>query len=306
MVLDNTDKDILSIVADLHEIPQGAYNIRKNGASLGRASSSNITIDSDPNKGGLVITVKKGTKNESVHIPVILSQSGLTDIVRNEFIIGEDCDITIVAGCGIHNGGDSVATHSGVHTFDIGKNSRVKYIEKHYGEGKIDGNIMNPTTEVVLKEKAIFEMETTQIGGIKSSHRITSAEIGDGAVLQVNEKLLTEFDQNVTTEFCANLDGENSSAHIVSRAVARGESLQKFKSTLNGRSKCFGHTECDCIVMDSANVLASPEVNAYSTDASLIHEAAIGKIAGEQIVKLMTLGISEEDAQKQIIRGFLR
>ena len=305
MQLNNIDNELLKVVADLHSVPQGAYNIRKDGKAIGRQSSANIAIETNDTGDGIIIKVKSETQNESIHIPVILTQSGLTESVRNDFYIGENCNVTIVAGCGIHNGGDKLSAHSGIHSFYIGKKSKVKYIEKHFGTGKKSLNEMHPETVIELDEGAVFDMETSQIGGISNSVRKTKTVLGKGSSVNINEKILTEDSQYAETHFLAELAGEDCSAHIVSRAVAKGDSKQIFKSVLNGKEKCFGHTECDCIVMDNAQVFATPEVNALSTEASLIHEAAIGKIAGEQIVKLMTLGLTEEEAQNQIIKGFL-
>ena len=306
MELQKIDNELLTAVADLHSVPQGAYNLRKDGKSVGRATTSNIDIATNDNGDGLIIKIKDNTINESVHIPVIITQSGLTESVKNDFYIGENCSVTIVAGCGIHNSGDKLSSHSGIHKFVIGKNSKVKYMEKHLGLGKLLKTEMHPETIIELGENASFDMDTTQLGGITKSVRKTSLVAHKNSSININEKILTEDKQIAETYFVADLKGENSSAHIVSRAVAKGDSKQTFKSIVNGENKCFGHTECDCIVMDNAKVFAIPEVNALSTEASLIHEAAIGKIAGEQIIKLMTLGLTEEEAQNQIIKGFLR
>lgn len=306
IVLDAEDKKLLEMVADLHKVPMGAYNIRKNGKSVLRNSSENILIETNEDNTGINIKIKDGTRNESVHIPVILSESGLIESVRNDFYIGKNCDVVIVAGCGIHNCGKQLAEHSGVHRFFIKENSKVKYVEKHFGDGDGADRIMNPTTEITIGNNSVFEMETTQISGIDTTMRRTSAVLSENATLNITEKILTEGNQNATTNFVADLDGENSSCHIVSRAVAKGSSVQSFKSVLNGKNQSFGHTECDAIVMDNAKVFATPEVNALNTNASLIHEAAIGKIAGEQIIKLKTLGLTEEEAENLIINGFLK
>ena len=305
MSFEKIDTELLETVANLHSVPQGAYNIRKNGESIARKSSANIDIVTTASGDGIDIKIKNDTKNESVHIPVILTQSGLTESVCNNFYIGDDCIVTIVAGCGIHSTGSKLSSHSGIHRFYIGKNSQIKYIEKHFGSGRSVSKEMHPETIIEIGENSVFEMETAQLGGISRSIRKTSVSLLKNATVNINEKILTEDSQIAETYFNADMKGENSSAHIVSRAVAKGNSVQKFKSVLNGEVKCFGHTECDCIVMDNAKVFDTPEVNALSTDASLIHEAAIGKIAGEQILKLMTLGLSEEEAQNQIIKGFL-
>lgn len=308
--MDNTEKNLLAVIADLHGIPQGAYNIRANGSLAGRSTTANIDIVTKKDKPGIDIFIKDGTKNESVHIPVIISKTGLDDLVYNDFHIGENCDVTIVAGCGIHNGGDKKSSHDGIHSFFVGKNSKLRYIEKHYGEGGKEenggDNIMNPTTIVNLYEGSSMEMETTQIGGIDSTARKTVARLEKDSTLVIHEKILTCGHQSATTEFTVDLDGEHSSTNVVSRSVAKDNSKQTFISRINGNNLCNGHTECDAIIMDHASVKAIPEITANSTDASLIHEAAIGKIAGEQLIKLMTLGLTEKEAEEQIVNGFLK
>lgn len=305
--MDTIQKQLLEAVAGLHEIPAGAFNIRANGESAGRNTTANIDIISKEDVEGIDIKIKDGTKKESVHIPVLLSQSGLQEMVYNDFYIGDDCDVTIVAGCGIHNGGDLASKHDGIHRFFVGKNSHVKYVEKHYGSG--DGNgerIMNPETVVELGEGSNMEMEMVQIKGIDSTLRVTKAVLAKEAKLTVTERLMTHGKQRAESEFNIDLNGEDSSANIVSRAVARDHSVQIFKSIVNGNAKCSGHTECDAIIMDHANISAIPEITANNPDAALIHEAAIGKIAGEQIIKLMTLGLTEAEAEEQIVNGFLK
>ena len=305
--MDKIQKKLLEEVAGLHEVPQGAYSLRVNGSLYGKNSSENIEIVQKTDKPGIDIYVKAGTKKESLHIPVILSQSGLKELVYNDFHIGEDCDVTIVAGCGIHNGGSEASEHSGVHSFFVSKNARVKYVEKHYGQGDGNGkNIMNPVTYVELAENAHLEMETVQIKGVDSTDRKTFAKVSKNATLIVHEKIMTHGSQNATTEFEVELNGENSGTHVISRSVARDQSHQKFISRIKGNNKCSGHTECDAIIMDNATVSAIPEILAVDPDASLIHEAAIGKIAGEQLIKLMTLGLSEKEAEEEIVNGFLR
>ncbi len=305
--MDKIQEKLLSEVAGIHEIPEGAYSIRVNGKLQGKNSSENIEIVTKSDASGIDIYVKAGTKNESLHIPVILSQTGLRELVYNDFHIGEDCDIIIVAGCGIHNGGSETTEHSGIHSFFVSKNARVKYIEKHYGQGDGNGkNVMNPQTYVELAENAYMEMETAQIKGVDSTKRSTKAILSKNATLIVGEKIMTHGDQLAETEFDVELNGDGSGAHVVSRSVARDRSKQKFLSCINGNSKCSGHTECDAIIMDEATVIAIPEIKAVNPDASLIHEAAIGKIAGEQLIKLMTLGLTEKEAEEEIVNGFLR
>ena len=306
-MIDEIGKSLLKEVADLDALPVGAYNVRVNGVSSERNTTANIDIVSKTDKSGIDIIIKPGTKNESVHIPVILSQSGMKEMVYNDFYVGEDCDVTIVAGCGIHNCGGGDSAHDGLHRFFVGKNAKVRYVEKHYGEGDGRGKrVMNPTTEVHLEEGASMVLEATQISGIDDTLRKTIATLAENATLEVQEKVLTTGEQNAVSEFVADLNGAGSSCNIVSRTVARDKSTQHFSSTLNGNAACTGHTECDSIIMDSAKVSASPQLTAANVDASLIHEAAIGKIAGEQLLKLMTLGLTEQEAEERIVSGFLK
>ena len=305
--MDDLEKRILKEVAELDSLPVGAFNIRNNGASEARNSTANIDIESREDGQGINIYIKDGTKNESCHIPVIISKSGHKETVFNEFFIGEDCDVTIVAGCGISNCGGHDSQHDGVHSFHVGKNSRVKYIEKHYGEGTGTGKrFMNPTTEVELLEGSTMDMDTSQIAGINDTHRVTKATIGPGATLLLHDKILTNLDQTASAEMIISLDGEDSKCDIVSRGVAKDTSKQDVIIDISGNAKCSGHAECDSIIMDHGVIVATPKLKATNVDASLIHEAAIGKIAGEQITKLMTLGLTEQQAEQKIIEGFLR
>lgn len=305
--MDEIQKNLLEQVAGLHAMPSGAYNIRANGTSVDRSTTANIDIVTKEDKQGIDIIIKPGTKNESVHIPVVLSQSGLTEMVYNDFYVGDNCDVTIVAGCGIHNGGDKDSKHDGIHSFFIGKNSHVKYVEKHYGSGDGKGaRIMNPETVVQVGENSFMEMETVQIKGVDSTKRSTSATLADGAKIVVTEKLMTHGTQTAETAFQVDLNGKNSSANIISRSVARDDSRQIFLSKINGNNRCAGHSECDGIIMDRAKISAIPEITANDLDAELIHEAAIGKIAGEQLIKLMTLGLTEAEAEAHIVNGFLK
>lgn len=305
--MDKIQETLLEQVADLHGMPEGAYNIRSDGATAARNTTANIDIVTKTDKPGIDIIIKPGTKNESVHIPVIIEKSGHKEMVYNDFFIGENSDITIVAGCGISNCGDQESRHDGIHSFFIGKNARVRYIEKHYGEGDgTGGRIMNPTTVVELGEGAYMEMDTVQIKGIDNTKRKTVATVARGAKLIISEKLMTHGEQYAETEFSVDLNGEDSSTNVVSRSVAKDRSHQLFLAKINGNNRCTGHSECDAIIMDEASVSAIPEITANSVEASLIHEAAIGKIAGEQLIKLMTLGLSEKEAEEQIVAGFLK
>lgn len=306
-MIDIVEKNLLHEISDLDSLPVGAYNIRVNGKAEERNTTANIDIVTKSDKPGIDIYIKPNTINESVHIPVVLSQSGIKDNVYNDFHIGENSDVVIIAGCGIHNCGDADSQHDGIHTFFIGKNAKVKYVEKHYGEGEGAGKrLLNPTTIVHLEEGASMEMDTIQIAGVDDTIRKTEATLDKDASLDIHERIMTTGIQKAVSEFTADLEGENCSCNIISHAVAKDNSNQHFTSKLNGRNACKGHTECDSIIMDKAIVIATPQLAAYSTEANLIHEAAIGKIAGEQLIKLMTLGLSEKEAEEQVIAGFLR
>lgn len=310
--MDLIQKNLLQTIAGIAGIPEGAYNIRANGALMSRNTTENVDIVTKKDKSGIDIFIKSNTKGEKIHIPVIISETGLKELVYNDFHVGENCDVTIVAGCGIHNCGSEDSSHDGIHSFFVGKNSKLTYVESHYGEGGKEDvpengqNIMNPTTVINLSEGSTMEMETTQIKGVDSTNRVTVARLEANSTLIIHEKLMTHGSQSARTEFTVDLDGENSSTNVVSRSVAKDTSHQIFISKINGNNKCAGHTECDAIIMDNASVAAIPEITANNTEASLIHEAAIGKIAGEQLIKLMTLGLSEQEAEEQIVNGFLK
>ena len=301
------EKQIFCEVANVFEIPEGAYNFRVNGKSVGRKSTDNINIESKTNVSGLDIYIKANTKNETVHIPVAISVTGLSEAVYNDFHIGENADVVIIAGCGIYNCGPNDSVHNGIHRFFIEKGAKVHYIEKHYGfGGGRGGRILNPVTELYMKvgSEAFLEME--QIKGVDSTIRKTKAELGDKAKLIVKERLMTHGRQKAESNYFVNLDGEDSAADIVSRAIAQDVSKQSLRMNIVGNNKCRGHSECDAILMDKARVFALPSLDAKCVDAELIHEAAIGKIAGEQIIKLMTLGLTKKEAESQIINGFLK
>lgn len=306
-MLDDIQKNLLAEVADLHEVPEGAYNIRANGQMAGRNTTANIDIITKEDKSGIDIKIKPGTKNESVHIPVVLSETGIKETVYNDFYIGEDSDVTIVAGCGIDNCGNQDAQHDGVHRFFVGRNAKVRYVEKHYGSGSGQGKrILNPVTEVYQDEGSFVDMEMVQIKGVDSTLRTTKAELKAGASMVVHERLMTHEDQKATSVYEVFLNGENSSTDVISRSVAKDDSEQIFEASIVGNTICQGHAECDAIIMDNAHVVAVPKLDANCVDAALIHEAAIGKIAGDQLIKLMSLGLTEKEAEEQIINGFLR
>ena len=305
--MDKILQTLLEKVAGLHEVPEGAYNIRANGQTESRRVTANIDIETRADGSGIDVHIKPDTKRESVHIPVILSRTGLTETVCNDFFVGDGAEVTIVAGCGIHNSGAGESRHDGLHRFFIGKNAKLKYVEKHYGEGGgSGGRIMNPRTEITIEDGGSMEMETVQIKGIDSTKRETVAHLKAGARLIVQERLMTHESQTAKRRFDVFMDGEGASANIISRSVARDRSEQMFFSNLIGNAASAGHTECDAIIMDHAKISSLPEITANHPDAALIHEAAIGKIAGEQIIKLMTLGLSEEEAEAQIVNGFLK
>ena len=305
--IDEIQKRLLQEIADLHSVPEGAYNIRANGESAMRNTTANIDIISKENGSGIDIKIKPNTKNESVHIPVVMSQSGLKEVVYNDFYIGENSDVVIVAGCGIDNCGTQDSEHDGIHRFYVGKGAKVKYVEKHYGSGDGTGKrLLNPGTEVYMEEDSTMEMEMVQIKGVDSTKRDTKAELKAGARLVVQERLMTHGTQDAHSIYKVVLDGDGSSADVVSRSVARDHSFQLFDAKIAGNAPGSGHTECDSIIMDEGRILAVPSLEANSTEAALVHEAAIGKIAGEQIIKLMTLGLTEAEAEEQIINGFLK
>lgn len=300
------DEGLLSTIANIHGMPNGAFNIRRDGELVERHSSAYVEISTKTDNPGIDITVKPGTKGETVFIPVIITKSGLKDVVYNTFYIGDDCDVDIVAGCGIHNSSHAASEHDGIHSFHIGKNSRVKYIEKHYGEGEGTGErILNPTTNVFMAENSYCEMDMLQLRGVSSTVRDTNAKLAAGAKLVLTERLLTHDDQTAESNVVIELEGEDSSVQIVSRSVAQDNSVQVFNPLVVGRAACRGHVQCDAIIMGDARVKSIPGIEADSPDAILMHEAAIGKIAGEQIIKLMTLGLTEEEAEQEILDDFL-
>jgi Fe-S cluster assembly scaffold protein SufB len=305
--LDAIQKRLISEIADLHSVPAGAYNFRANSRLAGRNTTANIDIVSKEDGSGIIIRIKPGTKNESVHIPVVISESGIKETVYNDFYIGADSDVVIVAGCGIDNCGGQDSEHDGVHRFFIERGAKVRYVEKHYGSGDGKGQrILNPVTECYMDEDSSMEMEMEQIKGVDSTERSTVAALKAGAKLVVKERLMTHGSQNAVSTYQVELNGAGATADVVSRSVARDDSSQTFNARITGNAPCSGHTECDSIIMDRGHILAIPSLEANDVDAMLVHEAAIGKIAGDQLIKLMTLGLTEAEAEEQIINGFLR
>ena len=306
-MLDALDKKLLKTVADLESLPKGAYNIRKNGKLLQRQISANINIETNADGTGIIVTIKPGTKNESVHIPVILSQAGLFDVVYNSFIIGEGAEVTIVAGCGIHCGTSEPEGHAGIHDFQVGKKAKVTYVEKHFAMGEGTGRrTLNPTTKVFLDEGATAEMELTQISGVDEADRLNEATLGPGSLLLITERVLTEGEQRAESTNNIILQGSGSRANMISRSVMKGNSKQIFHANMEARAKCFGHIECDAIIMDNGTNETMPALKALHPDAELTHEASIGKIANDQLTKLMSLGLTYDQAVNRIIQGFLK
>jgi Fe-S cluster assembly scaffold protein SufB len=299
-------KNLLEKVADLHAVPDGAYNLRENGKSSGRKSTDSIKIVNKEDAPGIVVTVVDGTVGKSVHIPVVITETGINETVYNDFLVGDGCDVLIVAGCGIHNSGEEKSAHDGVHYLKIGKGSKVKYVEKHYAEGTGGGKSMKPKMKVELGEGSTLDIETVQLGGVSDSERDTVIDVSEGASLVITERIMTSGVETVDSRTTVNLNGKDSSARINSRSVARDDSVQIFYPAINGNAECFGHVQCDSIIMDRAKVRSIPEICANDVDAKLIHEAAIGKIAGDQILKLQTLGLTAEEAEERILAGLLK
>lgn len=303
--MNSIERDLLLAVADLHQVPSGAYNIRQNGKAIDRHTTKDIDIVTKEDRAGIDIFVKSGTINQSLHIPVIITESGIKDMVYNDFYIGDNCDILIVAGCGIHNPSSEASEHNGIHSFHIGKNSKVRYVEKHIGSGATGDKILNPVTIINMEEQSQLTMETVQLGGVTYSDRDTKALLKDKAKLIIQEKIMTSQDQQAKTKFDVCLEGVDSSVDVISRSVARDNSYQSFYSKVTGNNRCFGHVECDAILMDNSHIVSTPEIDAKCVDATLVHEAAIGKIAGDQLIKLKTLGLTDKEAEDMIINGFL-
>lgn len=305
--MNSVDETLLTEILGSNYDKADAINIRKNGESIKRSVSPYIDIISKKDKSGIDIIVKDNVKFGIVHIPVIITESGLTDVVYNDFYIGKNSNVIIMAGCGIHNDLHKKSEHDGIHRFFLSENSQVKYVEKHYGNGKGDGKkILNPTTEIYMKPGSSMTMNSVQIKGVDDTIRITKAELADNTTLVVNEKILTNNAEKAKTEFAVQLNGENASAHLTSRSVATDDSYQEFKSNVTGNTKCYAHVECDAIIKDNGRVKAIPEIYAANIEANLVHEATIGKIAGEQLIKLMSLGLNEKEAEEAIIEGFLK
>jgi len=305
--IDETTAHVVEVVSDIKEIPKGAVSIRENGKNVYHADSDHVKIVKKTDKPGIDIYVDAESRNEFVHIPVVVSKPGLEEKVYNDFHIADGASCYIIAGCGLHNDSCHVTRHDGIHTFYIGKNAKVSYVEKHYGEGTGTGEkILNPVTNVFMGEGSSLTMDMIQIEGVDSTVRDTFVEMEADAKMTVTEKLMTHDSQKAESNMEIKLKGDGASAKIISRSVAKDESTQLFESEINGNGVCHGHSECDAIIMDNASVKAVPALTANNVEASLVHEAAIGKIAGEQLIKLMTLGLSEEEAEKEIVAGFLK
>lgn len=306
-MLNALDNLMLEKVADMHDIPKGAYNIRKNGEGIQKNTTENIDIITKKDCPGINVIIKPNTKGESVYIPVIVTEQGITDVVYNTFEIGENADVEIIAGCGIHNSGDHKSQHDGIHEFYINKGARVKYSEKHYGQGEGTGKkVLNPKTIIHAKENTTVQLELIQIMGIDNTVRDTEIQLYDGAKLIITERLLTNMEQKAKSNITVELLGENSSAQIISRSVAQGKSEQTYYFDLIGKNKCRGHIQCDAIIMDDAVITSTPKISAHHSDAQLVHEAAIGKLESVQLIKLMSLGLTEKEAEDTILKGFLK
>ena len=300
-------EEILKQVSDWNGTFKGAYNIREDGGCVGRQSSENIKIESKADGSGLEIHISPKAQKETVYIPACVTRGNVNDLVYNDFYVGEGADVTIVAGCGVHTDNEGEAEHDGIHRFFLERGAHVLYKEKHVGTGTGIGlKKINPVTDMELKEDAVMEMDTIQIGGVDLTKRSTKAVLGARAKLIIHERIMTDGEEQASTDFEVEMKGEDSGVDLISRSVAKDHSYQEYHSKIRGNCRCTGHSECDAILIGEGKVNAAPELFAGDIDASLIHEAAIGKIAGEQIVKLRTLGLTEEEAEKKIVEGFLR
>lgn len=298
---------LLKKVSDWKGDFKGAYNIRENGQCAGRRSSENIRIENKTDGPGLVIHISSAAQGETVYIPACVTRGNVSDLVYNDFYVGEGADVTIVAGCGVHTDNEGEAEHDGIHRFFLEKGAHVLYREKHVGTGSGTGlKKINPVTDMELKENAVMEMDTIQLGGVDDTKRVTKAVLGEGARLVIHERILTDGEERANTDFEVSMDGEDSAVDLISRSVAKDNSYQEYHSRIKGNCRCTGHSECDAILIGNGKVNAAPELFAGDLDASLIHEAAIGKIAGEQIIKLRTLGLTEQEAEEKILDGFLQ
>lgn len=304
--LDKVTQAILKYIDEAGFRQEGAFNLRHNGMALCHGDSEHVRIVRKEDKPGIDIYIDGETDGEEVHIPVVLDASGFTDRVYNDFHIADGANVVIIAGCGIHNDGHADSQHDGVHSFFVGKGANVTYKENHYGAGEGDGaRILNPVTKIYMEENSVFTLDTSQIKGVDSTKRETEVELGRNSKLFVLEKLMTHGDQLAESNMEVRLNGEGSSAQIISRSVARENSSQIFHPAAVGNAKCNAHIQCDSIIMDQAHVRSIPEIDARHLDAAIIHEAAIGRINDEQLIKLRTMGMKEEEAENVIIEAFL-
>lgn len=306
--MDSVEKILLDMVDYDESNRRGAINIRKDGKKVERKNTEFVTIESKTGEfDGLDVYVKADAKDAEVHMPVILTVPGLIDRVYNDIYVGDGAEVTIIAGCGLHNDGCSNAKHEGTHRLHIGKNAKVRYIEKHFGFGEGTGErIINPRMTIELGENSKLEIDSSQIKGIDSTVRQTLADLSAGSKLIVSEKIMTHGKQHAETDFRVNLDGEDSISRITSRSFVTEESSQRFISHMIGNNKCRGRVECDAMLKDNGKVTSIPEITANHLDAYLVHEATVGRIAGDQLKKLMSLGLTEKEAEEEIIKGFLK
>lgn len=306
--MNDRTKEILKLVSDWDGGEfKGAFNIREDGGCAGRQSSENVIINSKEDAPGLVINISNKAQGETVYIPACVTHGDVDDLVYNDFYIEDGADVTIVAGCGVHTDDGHDARHNGIHRFFVGKSAHVLYKEKHIGTGSGTGlKKIDPVTHVELDEDSVLEMDTLQISGVDQTTRKTTGSLGARAKLIIHERIMTDGNETAKTDFNVEMNGEDSGVDLISRSVAKGNSYQEYHSVISGNCRCTGHSECDAILAGNGRVNAAPELYAGDLDASLIHEAAIGKIAGEQIIKLKTLGLTDEEAEQKIIEGFLR
>ena len=304
-MFENTLKMFKEMFGDV-DTSNVAMNIREDAQTCQRRNSENVIITGLKDNTGLKIHVLSSAKGEEVFIPAIVTKSNITDEVRNDFYIDSGAEVIIQAGCALHTDGNGESTHNGNHHFYIGEGAKVTYNEKHFGEGTNAKKTISPSNVIVLEKNAYLKMDTIQTDGVSYTNRTTKATVKAGARLEINERIQTQNDQQSISNIDIDAIGDGASIDIVSRSVAKDDSVQTLKTNITANSVCTGHSECDTILVGNGKATSIPALVANNPKASLVHEAAIGRISQQQIEKLQTLGLDEEEAEHYIIKGFLR